>query len=185
MSELIDKVYFEDVNEGDEVPPFSVSPVTRTIIVKYAGAGGDFSPMHHDELHAIRTGADRIFAHGLLGAGFMGTTLEKWLGVALRGRQVYSLMRVILKVVQLIEVKAIVNVLPLVGEAGALGVVQLNPIELKVHLVSPVRGLALCDQRGDALARHVSGHITSGDVAERLRHVRLACEGVNHAPRLL
>ncbi|MEE8174769.1 MAG: MaoC/PaaZ C-terminal domain-containing protein [Dehalococcoidia bacterium] len=81
MSDMIDKVYFEDVNEGDEVPPFSVSPVTRTIIVKYAGAGGDFSPMHHDELHAIRTGADRIFAHGLLGAGFMGTTLEKWLGV--------------------------------------------------------------------------------------------------------
>ena len=36
-------LYYEDVNEGDEVPAFVVENLTRTDLVKYAGASGDFS----------------------------------------------------------------------------------------------------------------------------------------------
>jgi acyl dehydratase len=57
-------LYFEEVREGDEAPPVVVSNITRTQIVKYAGASGDFNPIHHDELYAIRAGNDRVFAMG-------------------------------------------------------------------------------------------------------------------------
>jgi acyl dehydratase len=45
------KVFFEDVSEGDEAPVFS-HELTRTNLVQYAGASGDFNPMHHDEIAA-------------------------------------------------------------------------------------------------------------------------------------
>lgn len=74
------KVFFEDMAEGAAAPEFKFGPMTRTDFVKYAGASGDFSPMHHDELYAIRLGNDRIFAHGLLGAGYLSHFISDWLG---------------------------------------------------------------------------------------------------------
>jgi len=41
--------YFEDVKEGDEAPASSHT-LTRTDLVRYAGASGDYNPMHHDEV---------------------------------------------------------------------------------------------------------------------------------------
>jgi acyl dehydratase len=76
-----DKVlYFEDVKVGDEAPPVVVSSITRTQIVKYAGASGDFNPIHHDELYAIRAGNDRVFAMGMMTAGFLGRMITDWVG---------------------------------------------------------------------------------------------------------
>jgi acyl dehydratase len=72
--------YFEEVQEGDEPPPVSISNITRTHIVKYAGASGDFNPIHHDELYAIRAGYDRVFAMGMLSAGFLSHMVTDWLG---------------------------------------------------------------------------------------------------------
>jgi len=72
--------YFEEVQEGDEAPPVSVSNIARTHIVKYAGASGDFNPIHHDELYAIRAGQDRIFAMGMLSAGFLSHMVTDWVG---------------------------------------------------------------------------------------------------------
>ena len=40
------KRYFEDVKEDEVLPSFEIT-VTRTHIAKYAGAGGDFFPVHH------------------------------------------------------------------------------------------------------------------------------------------
>jgi len=73
-------LYFEDVREGDEAPPFVVANVTRTQIVKYAGASGDFNPIHHDELYAIRAGNDRVFAMGMMTAGFLSHMVTDWVG---------------------------------------------------------------------------------------------------------
>jgi len=42
------KLYFEDVKEGDELRPFTVENLTRGDFVKYAGASGDFTPLHYD-----------------------------------------------------------------------------------------------------------------------------------------
>ena len=73
-------LYFEDISEGQEAPPLSTPPITRTHIVKYAGASGDFTPIHHDELYAIRAGNDRVFAMGMLSAGFLSRMITNWVG---------------------------------------------------------------------------------------------------------
>ena len=49
--------------------------LTRTQLVAYAGASGDFHPFHHDEVYATTHGFDRIFAHGMLTMGITGQAL--------------------------------------------------------------------------------------------------------------
>lgn len=73
-------LYFEEIREGDEAPPVVVANITRTHIVKYAGASGDFNPIHHDELYAIRGGNDRVFAMGMMTAGFLSRMVTDWVG---------------------------------------------------------------------------------------------------------
>ena len=73
-------LYFEEIREGDEAPPVVVANITRTHIVKYAGASGDFNPIHHDELYAIRGGNDRVFAMGMMTAGFLSHMITDWVG---------------------------------------------------------------------------------------------------------
>ncbi|MBI4596074.1 MAG: hypothetical protein HY730_06815 [Candidatus Tectomicrobia bacterium] len=77
---MAEKLYFEDVKEGDESKPLVTGPITRTQIVKYAGASGDFVPLHTDELFAIRAGFDRVFAMGKMGAGMCTRMICDWLG---------------------------------------------------------------------------------------------------------
>jgi acyl dehydratase len=60
----------------------TVGPITRTDIVRYAGAGGDFNPIHHDEEFARAAGMPSVFSHGLLSAGLLGQYLAGWVGVA-------------------------------------------------------------------------------------------------------
>jgi acyl dehydratase len=67
-------------NGSDEVPAFDVKHITRTDIVKYAGASGDFNPIHHDELFAIRAGNDRVFAMGMMSAGFLSKMVCDFVG---------------------------------------------------------------------------------------------------------
>ena len=71
---------FEDAKVGDEAPPVVVSNITRTHIVKYAGASGDFNAVHYDELYAIRAGNDRVFAIGMMTAGFVSRMVTDWVG---------------------------------------------------------------------------------------------------------
>ena len=73
-------LYLEDIRAGDEAPPVVVANITRTHIVKYAGASGDFNPIHHDELYAIRGGNDRVFAMGMMTTGFLSHMITDWVG---------------------------------------------------------------------------------------------------------
>ncbi len=74
------KILFEDISEGDESPELSLE-VTRTLIVKYAGAGGDFNPIHHDESFATAIGLPSVFAMGLMQGGYLARALTDWVGV--------------------------------------------------------------------------------------------------------
>ncbi len=74
------KVYFEDVNEGDEAPVLS-HELSRTDLVRYAGASGDFNPMHHDEVKAKEAGLPSVFGHGMFSAGFLATALTNYVGI--------------------------------------------------------------------------------------------------------
>ena len=65
---------------GDALPERTVGPLTRTDIVRYAGAGGDFNPIHHDEPMAVDAGMPSVFGMGLLHAGMLGIQLARWVG---------------------------------------------------------------------------------------------------------
>jgi peroxisomal enoyl-CoA hydratase 2 len=80
---------FEDLSVGDEAPPLVVEDLSRTHFVRYAGASGDFNPMHHDDTTATSVGNPSVFGHGMLTAGLMARVLKDWFGPdALRRYQV-------------------------------------------------------------------------------------------------
>jgi acyl dehydratase len=74
------RLYFEDVTEGDAIPPVVVENLTRTDLVRYAGASGDFNPIHHDQTFAEMAGNPTVFAHGMLNAGFVSRCLTDYVG---------------------------------------------------------------------------------------------------------
>ena len=71
---------YDDVAEGDEAPEIS-HELNRTDLVKYAGASGDYNPMHHDEVAAQEAGLPSVFGHGMFSMGLLGRAITDWAGV--------------------------------------------------------------------------------------------------------
>ena len=74
------KLFFDDVSEGDTAPEFS-QELGRTDLVMYAGASGDFNPMHHDEVAAQAAGLPSVFGHGMFSAGLLATAITNYVGI--------------------------------------------------------------------------------------------------------
>src|SRR5436309_12346208 len=74
------KLYFEDVQLGDEIPKLVKAPVTHLQLVRYAGASGDFNPLHTDSRIGEMMGTGGIIAHGMLVMGFVGQMLSDYVG---------------------------------------------------------------------------------------------------------
>lgn len=60
---------------GTELPTRVIGPVTQTDIVRFAGAGGDFNPLHHDPEYAIRAGLPGVISMGQMQAGMLAAWL--------------------------------------------------------------------------------------------------------------
>ncbi len=71
---------FDELKVGDAARPLVVENLTRTHFVKYAGASGDFNPMHHDDTIATQVGNPSVFGHGMLTAGLMARVVKDWFG---------------------------------------------------------------------------------------------------------
>lgn len=72
-----------ELKVGDTHEAIVIEKVSRTHIVKYAGAGGDFNPLHHDDTVAQSLGGyPSVFAHGMFSMGLTGRMLTDWLGPA-------------------------------------------------------------------------------------------------------
>ncbi len=55
--------------------------LTRTQIVQYAGASGDYNPLHTDEVYTTQVaGYPSVFAHGMLTMGMTGKALTNYVG---------------------------------------------------------------------------------------------------------
>jgi len=65
---------------GATIPPVVVENLTRTDLVRYAGASGDFNPIHHDEGFSKVAGNPTVFGHGMLTAGFVGKCVTDFVG---------------------------------------------------------------------------------------------------------
>jgi acyl dehydratase len=58
-----------------------VEDLTRTQLVMYAGASGDYNPLHTDEVFATKAaGFPGVFAHGMLTMALTGKALTDWVG---------------------------------------------------------------------------------------------------------
>jgi acyl dehydratase len=74
------KLQYDAISAGDEAPVVSHA-LTRTDLVKYAGASGDFNPMHTDEVAAKEAGLPSVFGHGMFSMGLLGRAVTDWAGV--------------------------------------------------------------------------------------------------------
>lgn len=72
------KLYFESVRVGDELPALAKAPVDRVQLARYAGAAGDFNPVHVDETYARALGMPSVYAPGMLVMGFLGQLSSDW-----------------------------------------------------------------------------------------------------------
>ena len=73
------QIYFEDVEEGMELPTLVKDPTTQQL-VKYAGASGDFYQIHYDKDFALKNKLPGVIIHGALKNAFLGQLMTDWIG---------------------------------------------------------------------------------------------------------
>ena len=71
-----------DIKVGDSHEEVVIDDLSRTQIVMYAGASGDYNPLHSDEKFAREVaGYPGIFAHGMVTMGMTGRVVTDWFDV--------------------------------------------------------------------------------------------------------
>jgi len=70
-----------ELSVGDTYSECLVEDLKRTQIVQYAGASGDYNPLHTDEIFTTKVaGYPTVFAHGMLTMGMTGRMLTNYVG---------------------------------------------------------------------------------------------------------
>jgi acyl dehydratase len=70
-----------EIKVGDRREEVIVDDLSRTQIVMYAGASGDYNPLHTDDKFTTEAaGYPSVFAHGMLTMGMTGRVLTDWVG---------------------------------------------------------------------------------------------------------
>ncbi|GIH68992.1 MaoC family dehydratase [Sphaerimonospora thailandensis] len=72
-------VKYDEVEVGQEIPAVDY-PVRRVNLVMYAGASGDFNPIHWNERHAKAVGLPDVIAHGMYTMAQGGRFITDWAG---------------------------------------------------------------------------------------------------------
>ncbi|WP_333738064.1 MaoC family dehydratase [Streptomyces sp. IBSBF 2806] len=73
------KIAYDDVEVGTELPAQSF-PVNRATLVRYAGASGDFNPIHWNEKFAKEVGLPDVIAHGMFTMAEAIRVVTDWTG---------------------------------------------------------------------------------------------------------
>lgn len=71
----------KDLNVGDLLPEITFDEITQVQLIKYAGAAGDFNPIHTVPSYAKEAGLDGTIAHGMLVMGMLGKLVSDWAGI--------------------------------------------------------------------------------------------------------
>ncbi|HVN91177.1 MAG TPA: MaoC/PaaZ C-terminal domain-containing protein [Candidatus Binataceae bacterium] len=74
------KIKYDSVKVGDSLPTITVDNVSRPDFVRYAGASGDFVPLHYDQSFVEAAGIPTVFAQGMWTAGCLGRVLTDYAG---------------------------------------------------------------------------------------------------------
>ncbi|MFJ6214324.1 MaoC family dehydratase [Streptomyces sp. NPDC092296] len=72
-------ISYDEVEVGTELPAQSF-PVVRATLVQYAGASGDFNPIHWNERFAREVGLPDVIAHGMFTMAQAARVVTDWLG---------------------------------------------------------------------------------------------------------
>ena len=78
---MTDQVYFEDVQEGAELPTLRKDPTTQQLVM-YAGASGDFYEIHYDQDFARAQSLPGVIIHGALKSAWVAQVVTDWMGPA-------------------------------------------------------------------------------------------------------
>ena len=73
------QIYYEDVAVGDEITAMVKQPTTRQLVM-WAGASGDYNPIHYDKDFAQSRGLNSVIVQGQLVYCFLGQLLTDWVG---------------------------------------------------------------------------------------------------------
>jgi acyl dehydratase len=72
--------HWDDLVEGEELPPLVKPELTTQQLVMFAGASYDFYQIHYDKDFAQANGLPSVIAHGLLKMAFLGQLVTDWIG---------------------------------------------------------------------------------------------------------
>ena len=64
---------------GTPIPPLR-RDIDLATLVRYAGASGDFNPIHFDETYARAAGLDQVIGHGMLAMALVSEAVTDWVG---------------------------------------------------------------------------------------------------------
>jgi acyl dehydratase len=70
---------YDDVQVGDQLPGRTIH-ITRELLVRYAGASGDFNPIHWNPRFAVEVGLPDVIAHGMFTMGSAVDVVTSWVG---------------------------------------------------------------------------------------------------------
>lgn len=73
------QLYWEDTEKGQELTPLTKVATTQ-MLVKWAGASGDFNPLHYDGKFAVSVGLERPVVHGALKRQWLIQLVTDWMG---------------------------------------------------------------------------------------------------------
>ncbi|WP_395362532.1 MaoC family dehydratase [Streptomyces sp. YH02] len=73
------KIAYDEVEVGTELPA-QTFPVSRATLVRYAGASGDFNPIHWNEKFAVEVGLPDVIAHGMFTMAEAIRVVTDWAG---------------------------------------------------------------------------------------------------------
>jgi len=76
---MAEQLYWEDVEVDSEVTPLAKVATTQ-MLVKWAGASGDFNPLHWDDPFAEASGVDRPVIHGAIKRQWLIQLMTDWIG---------------------------------------------------------------------------------------------------------
>lgn len=76
---MSEQLYYEDLVVGSEITPLVKQPTTRQLVM-WAGASGDYYPIHYDKDFAQSKGLPGVIVHGQLIGCFLGQLMTDWIG---------------------------------------------------------------------------------------------------------
>lgn len=74
-------ITWDQIEENYELPAITKEPITQLQLIKYAGASGDFNPIHTIPEYAREAGLDGTIAHGMLSMGILGQMVSAFAGI--------------------------------------------------------------------------------------------------------